>query len=166
MSKENLYNKEAQKKLKEMVTDIKTVMFATNLASVPLSVVPMHTKEVDDSGNIWFLSASNSDHNRDIKLNSNAQLLYSDPNDMKFISIFGDAKISNDKETIKKLYSKMDNAWFDGPGDPNATAIQFTPREAVYWSNDDNKLVTLFKLGMAALTGKDQDLGSSGKLEV
>ena len=66
MSTENLTSDKAKGTLKEMVEDIKVAMFATRLGKQPLSVVPMHTKEVDREGNIWFLSRNDSDHNSDL----------------------------------------------------------------------------------------------------
>jgi len=166
MSTENLYNKEAKQKIKDIVEDVKIAMMATNLGSKPLSVVPMYTKKVDEDGQIWFLSALASDHNVDIIQDTNIQLLYSGPSDKKFLSLYGHAEINTDQDKIDELYSKMDNAWFDGTEDANISIIKFTPTEAAYWSNDSNKLVTLFKLAKAAVTGKDQKIGSSGKLKV
>lgn len=166
MSTENLTNDEAKKKLKDMVEDIRVAMFATQLNKQPLSVVPMHTKEVDKEGNIWFLSRNDSDHNSDLLKRSETQLLYSDPNAMKFVSIFGDAEIISDQAVLDELYNKKDNAWFDGKDDPNLTAIKFTPKEAAYWKNESNQLVTFFKLQTAALTGDDKDIGESGKMNL
>jgi len=166
MSTENLYSKEAKKKLTAIVEDVKVAMFATKLGSQPLSVIPMYTKKVDDAGNIWFLSGKDSDHNRDINKDNKVQLMYSDPSDMKFISIYGKAQVVEDKSILKELYSKMDNAWFDSENDPNLSAIKVMPDEAAYWSNDNNKLVTLFKLGVAAVTGDDKEIGTSGKMKL
>lgn len=165
MGKENLNNTEARKKFRELVDDITICMFATQLDRQPLSVVPMYTKEVDEAGNLWFLSLRDSDHNRDIENNSACQLLFSDGSG-KFLSVYGFSEIHNDRERIESLFSKMDKAWFDGPEDPKITAIKFTPDQAAYWSNDHNKLVTLFKLGTAAITGNDKDVGTSGELNL
>lgn len=166
MSTENVTNDEAKKKMKDMVDDIKVAMFATRLDKQPLSVVPMHTKEVDKEGNIWFLSRNDSDHNSDLLKRSETQLMYSDPNAMKFISVYGHAEIVSDQAVLDDLYDKKDNAWFDGKDDPNLIAIKFIPKEAAYWNNDSNKLVTFFKLQTAAVTGDDKDIGTSGKMDL
>jgi len=166
MSQENLYSQEAIEKIKEIETDVDFCMMATNLTAQPISAVPMSTKKVDDAGAIWFLSNKDSDHNADIIKDENTQLLYSGTSSMKFLSVYGTAEITYDRETIKELYSSADNAWFEGEDDPNITAIKFTPTEAAYWSNDENKIVTLFKLARAAVTGEKQDIGISGKIKV
>ncbi|PVW17169.1 pyridoxamine 5'-phosphate oxidase family protein [Marixanthomonas spongiae] len=166
MSTEHITKDEAKKKLKAMVTDIRVAMFATQLGEQPLSVVPMHTKEVDKEGNIWFLSRNDSDHNNDLLKKPEIQLLYSDPNAMKFLSVYGLAEIITDQAVLDELYNKKDNAWFDGAEDPNLTAIKFYPKEAAYWDNNNNKLVTFLKLQAAAVTGDDKDIGTSGKMDL
>lgn len=165
MSKEDLSQTEAKQKFRDMVDEIKIAMFATNLTKKPLDVVPMYTKRVDEAGNLWFLSSVESDHNDNILRDSHCQLLFSDGSS-DFLSVYGSSEIINDKDTIKSLYKKMDNAYFDGDDDPQIRAIKFSPEEAAYWSSDGNKLVSLFKMGVAAVTGKDQNLGTSGKMDL
>lgn len=166
MSTQNLYNNEAIKKVKDIATDVDFTMMATNLKKQPLSVVPMSTKKVDDLGNIWFLSGADSDHNTDIKNDSNVQLMYSGGSDMKFLSIYGTAEITKDKAMIDELYEKTDDVWFDGKDDPNVTVLKFTPSEAAYWDSGSNKLVNLFKLAKGTITGEKQDIGTTGKLKL
>lgn len=166
MSEENLYSQKAIEKIKDIATDVDFCMLATNLSVQPISAVPMSTKKVDAQGNIWFLSHKNSDHNAHIIKDENTQLLYSGGGDMKFLSVYGYAEIVHDRSTIRELYSSTDNAWFEGEDDPTITAIKFQPKEAAYWSNDDNKIVSLFKMAKAAVTGDKVDMGTSGKIKV
>ena len=138
----------------------------TDFGNKPLSAVPMSTKKVDDEGNIWFLSRIDSDHNSDIARDPDVQLLYSDPGDVEFISIYGKADIITDSDILKELYSKIDDAWFNGVEDPNLSAIKVKPKEAYFWDSKQNKYVTLLKMGVAAVTGKEQEIGRKGKLEL
>ncbi len=166
MSNEALYSDEARKKLTEIVDEVKLAMFATRLGSKPFGVVPMHSKRVDDDGDIWFLSPADSDHNADIEADSQVQLLYAGGSHTQVLSVYGQAEIVTDREMIRQLYSGGDNAWFDGEDDPRVTAIRVTPKEAVYWDNDESSLVTMFKLARAAVTGKDQDIGTQGHMRM
>ncbi|MEH6407165.1 MAG: pyridoxamine 5'-phosphate oxidase family protein [Leeuwenhoekiella sp.] len=166
MSTKNLYNKEAQKKIKDLAEDIDFVMMATNLGKKPVSAIPMSTKKVDEDGNIWFLSGKNSDHNKDIEMDSNIQLLYSDPSSMRFLSVYSEAQIVTDKSVLKELYGKTDDNWFDGVDDPNLTALKCMPKESFYWDTKNNKLVTLFKMGVGAVTGNQPDISEQGKIKV
>lgn len=164
MSTENLYNEQAKKKLKDIVNDVSYAMLVTNLGSKPLSAIPMDTKKVDENGDIWFLSGGDSDHNAHIARNGETQLLYSGTSDMKFLSVYGYSEIVTNNDIIAEIYDSADNAYLNGPEDPNTTAIRFTPEEAVYWDSDENTLKVLFKLAKAAITGDNQDIGTTGKL--
>ncbi|WP_417885901.1 pyridoxamine 5'-phosphate oxidase family protein [Zunongwangia sp.] len=166
MSSENLEYSEARKKMKSLVESIRTAMMVTNIGNKPVSAIPMTTKRVDTEGNIWFLSSISSDHNSDIVKDNDVQLLYSDVKDYEFISIFGKATIVTEKDILEDLYSKVDDTWFKDENDPNLSAIKINPEEAYYWDTKSNKYVSLFKMGMAAVSGKSQDIGEKGKLEL
>lgn len=166
MSIENLSHNEAKKKLKKLVEDIDFAMLGTNLSKLPISAIPMSTKEVDESGAIWFLSNRTSEHNTNIKADSKVQLFYSDPSDMEFISIYGTAEIILDKPRLQELYGKSDDAWFEGKDDPNLTGIKVIPKDAFYWDTKSNKYVSLLKMGIAAITGDKADVGERGKLNL
>lgn len=166
MSTENKYNKEAQKKVTELAKNIKVAMMTTNLGKAPLSAIPMTTSKVDNNGNIWFLSSKQSDHNKDIAKDAKVQLLYSDPSSMEFLSAYGTAEISTDKNILKDLYSKMADNWFNGVDDPNLTAIKIIPENAYYWDTKSSKLVSIFKMGVAAATGSEQEIGKKGNLDL
>ncbi len=166
MSTKNLYDDDAREKIKELAEDIDFCMLVTNMDEKPLSAVPMSTKQVDDHGAVWFLSKASSEHNRNIAKDRDVQLLYSGTSDMEFLSVYGEAFIETNREVIHELYSKADNAWFDGKDDQEITAIKVNPKEAYYWDNKHNKMVTLFKLGMAAVSGNKQDISEKGKLEL
>jgi general stress protein 26 len=164
MSTENLTSKEALEKMTSLVDDIKFAMLLTDLDTQPISAVPMTTKKVDEHGDIWFLSGLNSDHNANIVKNAKVQLLYSDPSDMEYISIYGEASVVTDKAILEELYNKKDDAWFTGVDDPNLTALKIVPQEAYFWDTKDNKYVSLFKMGISAITGDKADIGEKGKL--
>lgn len=165
MSTENLTSRDALKKMTNLVDDIKFAMLLTALDTQPISAIPMTTKKVDDAGNIWFLSGLNSEHNTNIVRSSSVQLLYSDPSDKEFISIYGEASVVTDKSVLEDLYSKKDDTWFTGVDDPNLTAIKIAPKEAYYWDTKENKYISLFKMGISAITGDQKDIGEKGKLK-
>lgn len=165
MSTEHLYNDDAKKKIKEMAEDIDFTMMATNLKQTPLHMIPMSTKKVDEQGNIWFLSNKNSTHNQNLMMDANLHLIYSDKSDMQFLNVYGMATITTDRTIIDELYGKADDAWFDGKDDPNITAISVKPKEAFYWDPKNNKLVSLVKMGVGAITGNQPDTMDFGKLK-
>ena len=166
MSKENLYNDDAKNKIKEMAEAIDFAMMATNLKQMPIHMVPMSTKKVDDHGHIWFLSNKHSTHNQNIIKHAHLHLIYADKSDMQFLNVYGMATISTDKKIIDELYGKGDDAWFEGKDDPDITAISVKPIEAFYWDPKNGKLISLVKMGVAAITGDQPDSMDTGKLNL
>lgn len=166
MSKENLYSKEAQAKIKELAESIDYTMMATALENQPFHVVPMSTKKVDENGDIWFLSNRTSTHNKNIEREGRAHLIYSDKGNFEFLSVFGRASIHSDRVKIKELYGNTDDAWFDGEDDPEITAIKIEPQDAHYWDTKNGKVLSLLKMLGGAITGKQPDLGKEGQLKI
>ncbi|MBA2628985.1 MAG: pyridoxamine 5'-phosphate oxidase family protein [Rickettsiaceae bacterium] len=166
MSTKNLYNTEAKEKIKKMAESIDFAMMATDLKSEPFHAIPMSTKEVDEDGNIWFLSNKNSTHNHNIEKEDRTHLIYADKGNFEFLSIYGQAQITTDRSRIKELYGSGDDAWFEGVDDPNITAIKVEPKEAWYWDTKNGKVVSLLKMLGGAITGNKPDLGEEGKLKI
>ena len=166
MSTENLNIEESRKKIKSLVGDIKVAMMITGFDKKPINAIPMTTKKIDNEGNIWFLSLRTSHHNKDLLKSKDVQLLYSDPSDMEYLSVFGEAEVTTERAVLEDLYEKTDDNWFEEIDDPNLTAIKVRPEEAYYWDTKTNKSVTLLKLGVGAVTGNKQDIGEKGKLNI
>lgn len=166
MSQKNLYNQEAREKIKELAESIDFAMMCTDLENMPFHSIPMSTKEIDAEGDIWFLSSTESHHTEHILKDNRSVLLYSKPGNMSFLKIHGFAHVVRDKTRIESLYGKMDDTWFDGVDDPKLCSIKFQPREAQYWEPKHNKIITLFKMGVGALTNSEPNLGNTGSLKV
>ena len=166
MTTKNLQSSEAVSKIKEMAEAIDFTMLCTNLSTKPFHAIPMSTKRVDEDGAIWFLSGRESTHNENILEDSKVELLYSHPGSMRFLIVYGDATIHEDRKVLRELYGKTDDAWFKGVEDPNLTAIKVVPIDSHYWDAKSNRLVSMAKMGIAALTGNQPDLAEHGELKL
>lgn len=166
MSTEKLDREESRKKIRSLVGGIKVAMMITGFDQKPIPAIPMTTKKIDNDGNIWFLSLRNSHHNQNLLQNKQVQLLYSDPSDMEYLSVYGEAEVTTDRAILEDLYEKTDDNWFEEIDDPNLTAIKVKPEEAYYWDTKTNKYITLLKMGVGAITGNKQDIGEKGKLDL
>ena len=142
-------------------------MFVTDLNSLPLSGRPMATQEVDDEGNIWFMSGKDSDKNRDIENDQHVQLFYSATGKYEYMSIYGRAVIITDQFKIQELWTPMAKTWFkQGKDDPNISLIKVTPDDAYYWDTKNNKMVSLLKFAIGAIgVNTKDDGGIEGKLK-
>ena len=165
---ENLRADNAVEKIREIAKHANICIFVTDLSRLPLTSRPMATQEVDEGGNIWFMSGKNSDKNKQIENDNKVQLFYSHSGNYEYLSIFGRAEIVNDRSKIEELWTPMAKTWFEkGKDDPNISLIKVTPESAYYWDTKYNKLVSLIKFAMGALniTPKN-DGGIEGSLKV
>jgi len=164
----NLSAADAIEKIRDITKDANICMFVTDLSSLPLSGRPMATQEVDEDGNIWFMSDRNSDKNREIENDDKVQLFYSHTSNYEYLSIFGRGEIVNDRSKIEGFWTPMVKTWFkEGKDDPNISLIKVIPEDAYYWDTKNNKMVSLVKFAMGAIgiTPKN-DGGIEGKLKV
>lgn len=164
----DLFSAEAVAKIKEIAEDIKVCMFFTELSSRPVPVRPMSVLEVDDNGNLWFLSSKNSNKNIEIKHDDDVQLIFADNADFEFLSVYGKAVIYTDKRHIDDIWIPIAKTWFEeGKDDPNATVIKVVPSDAYYWDTKSGKMITMLKYALGALVGKGIDDNSlEGRLKL
>ncbi|OJV54035.1 MAG: hypothetical protein BGO31_11755 [Bacteroidetes bacterium 43-16] len=166
MSTENLYNKEAIEKLRDLVDKIDVGMVCSYpAADAYVHAVPMSRQEVDEAGNIWYLFSAQSDTFKHLQANDQVSILFSHVGDYNFLSINGVATVSRDQERIDKYWNKFVEAWFEkGKEDPNIRVMKVNVKDAHYWDNKTNKLVTFFKLAASAVSGQKLDIGREGSL--
>lgn len=163
----NVYNEEAIKKIKELAKNT-TCLFCTKIETgQPFSTRPMSTQEVDDNGNIWFLSDKDSTKNMEIKDDDKVQLLFSGSGHADYLSVWGSATILYDKQKIAELYEPIVKAWFkEGKDDPHISVIKVTPEDGYYWDTKHGKLVSLAKIVASVVSGKTMDDGIEGKIKL
>lgn len=168
MSTENLHNREAIEKLKEIAETTDIGMLCTHLNETKhVHAVPMSTQEVDENGNIWFLFSSESDTYTHLQQDKTICLLYSDVRNYSFLSIHAYGEVSGDRTRIEKYWNKMMEGWFEkGKEDPRIRVLKVVPAEAHYWDNKTNKLVTFLKVAVNAVSGHKMDIGREGDLNI
>ena len=163
----NLTNQEAIDKFKEIVSHESVCLFTTKLTEVPLTTRPMSVQKVCDQGNFWFLSPDDSEKNLEIESDPRVQLFISNRSNYEFLSVYGKATITRDRQKIDELWSDIAKAWFPkGKDDPHLTVIKVTPEEGFYWDTKDGKLISLIKIAASAITGKKMVEGVEGTVSV
>jgi len=165
---EDLQGQPAGQKLKELAEKADTCFFCTKITTgQPLKVRPMSVRQVDESGNFWFLSASDSHKNADIQADPQVHLLFQGSAHSDFLSVFGLATISQNKEKIKELWNPILKTWFtEGEDDPRITVIKIEAKEGYYWDNKHGNAVAFAKTVAGAVIGQTLDDSIEGKLKV
>ena len=164
----DLAGTEAGKKIKELVDKSNTCFFCTQITSgEPLKTRPMSVQEVDDDGNFWFLSADDSHKNAEIAVDNRVQLLFQGSDYSDFLSVYGVATLSKDKQLIEKLWEPILKTWFTGGvDDPRITVIKVQTQDGYYWDNKHGNAVAFVKMAAGAILGKTLDDSIEGNLTV
>lgn len=163
----NLSDLKAVAKLKELAEDIGVCLFSTELTSLPITTRPMALREVDNHGNLWFLSSRSSNKNFEIKHDNRVQLFFAKNSDNHFLSVYGTATIYRDQSKIEEIWTPIAEAWFEeGKKDPDVTVIKVKPEDAYYWDTKDGKVISLFKIAVAVVTGIRTGGGIEGTIHV
>jgi len=167
-NQKDLQGTEAGKKIKELAGKNSTCFFCLDITTgKPLTVRPMCVQKMDDEGNLWFLSADDSHKNQEIQSDNQVQLLFQGSAHSDFLSIYGIATISTDKELIKELWEPILKTWFtEGIDDPRITVIKVETKKGYYWDNKHGNAVAFAKMALGAALGKTLDDSIEGKIKV
>ncbi len=167
-NRENLLGPEAIKKIKELAEKTNTCFFCTNIKTgQSFATRPMSVQKLDDAGNFWFLSAADSYKNAEIAQDSAVQLLFQGSAHSDFLTIYGQAQISKDRDKIEELWEPLVKTWFtEGKDDPRITVIQVKPTEGYYWDTKHGSFVAFLKMTVGAMTGKTLDDSIEGTIKV
>ena len=165
---QNLKGQAAVQRIQEMVKGSSTCFFCTAVSRGGSNGVrPMSVQQVDDEGNLWFLSASDSHKNQELTADHWVKLYFQGSAHSDFLMLKGKGAVSTDKAKIKELWQPLLKTWFtEGIDDPRITVIKVAPTEGYYWDNKHGNAVAGIKMLIGAAIGKTLDDSIEGKLKV
>lgn len=157
--------------LRELIGDIKFAMFSTIGGDGVIRSRPMTTQNADpedpDSGQrLWFFMSRTSDTANDLRTSSFANLSYAHPGKDAYVSVSGEARLVDDPAIKRRLWSKMNEAWFPaGVEDADLALVCVDVLEAEYWDVKESKLTQVAKMMKASITDKrPTNLGDHEKI--
>ena len=164
----DLSGPDAVEQIKTIVSQAATCFFCTDVSTGGSSGArPMSVRQVDDAGNLWFLSADDSHKNAEIALSASVKLFFQGSAHSDFLQLSGHATISRDKARIKELWEPVIKTWFTGGvDDPRITVIKVVPSEGYYWDTKHGNAVAGIKMLIGATIGKTMDDSVEGRLRV
>lgn len=159
----------AVSKIKELVEKAQTCFFVTGVVVEGSSGArPMNVRKVDDSGSLWFLSASDSHLNEELAIDPDGVHLYFQGSPHTgFLHLQGTATVSRDRTVIHELWEPLLKTWFTGgEDDERITVIEVTPNGGYYWDTKHGGLVAGIKMMIGAATGQTLDDSVEGALDL
>ena len=157
-------------RLWDLIKDIKFGMFTHRNAQGALHAHPLTTqnKSVDEGAKLYFFIRHDSEIAAAVAVDQQVCVTYSDPGADSYVSLSGDACVEDNPAKVGELFSDMAKAWFPGgPTDKNLALLTVRLRHAEYWETDSGKMVQLFKIVKAAVTGDSPpDLGEHKEIRL
>ena len=154
-------------KLVEMIKAIDLCMLTTVDESDELHSRPMSLNgDVDEEGNLWFFTSSQSHKASEIERTPNVNISFIDTGDQRYVSISGVAQLLQDKQKIKELWKPVLKAWFpDGPDQPDVALLKVKMTKAEYWDGPSSTISQAVSFVSAIITGKQVEPGENKKLD-
>lgn len=152
--------------IKDKIKDIKTAVLVTCDVHGHLHGRPMSTQQIDENGDLWFITSKDSKKVRDIGKYQQVGVMYGKSDTFPFVSISGSAIMTNDREKIRELWNDAYKAWFTDENDPNIILIKVTIIGAGYWDHTGGKIGAYLEIAESILTGEPLEDDDSGKMKV
>jgi general stress protein 26 len=137
---------EGEKKLTELVEDIKTCMFTTTDEDCNVFSRPMFTVKIDNECCLWYFANELSEKVKDLEQGKQATLVFSHPGKNSYMNIYGNCTLIHDKNKMKELWQPALRSFFpEGIDDPSVCLLKVNIDEAFYWDNSSNDMILLYK---------------------
>jgi len=155
-------------KLYEMIDDLEVAMMVTRRPDGHLVSRAMANQKHAPGADLWFVTSTATQKLDELEDEPYVNLSYYKDSTREWVSVSGLAKISQDRETIRKLWADDWKMWFgkgDGdpksgtPDDPRIALIGIDVQSAVFFEMDKPQPVVLYELVKGWVTGKEPDLG-------
>jgi general stress protein 26 len=141
--------------LRDRVKDVKFGMFTTQDAGGALTSRPLTLQQLDDEGNLWFFVSDKEEFTGELSGHPSVNVSFADVDDHLYVSTSGRAELLRDRAKAEQLWNPAVKAWFpQGLDDPHLALLRVQLHSAEYWDTANSKMVTLFAMAKAAITGK------------
>jgi general stress protein 26 len=121
---------------------------------------PMSPIEMDADGVLWFFidaTTINETHVRSVNLS------FSDADAGTYVSLSARGEIDLDRACMQRMWTPLAKAWFpDGPSSPDLALLKIVPHTAEYWDAPHSRMIRMFAMAAAAVTGESVPLGDHG----
>jgi general stress protein 26 len=135
MTHHDHHEDEGHQKARALLQDIKIVMMVTHEPQGGLHARPMQIVGVEDNI-VWFFTDVNSGKSMAIDRDHDVLLAASHPEHKEYVSVSGVARVVQDVEKQRALWTEDARPWFpDGAPSEELALIAVRMRDAEYWDS-------------------------------
>ncbi|HYP87197.1 MAG TPA: pyridoxamine 5'-phosphate oxidase family protein [Polyangiaceae bacterium] len=159
--------------LYELIDGIETAMLTTRTPDGALVSRPMQTQARRPGTDLWFMTSVDSGKVDELIADPQVNLGYYKDGTREYVSVSGRAHVTQDKSMIHSLYKPDWKAWLGdeggerdgGPDDPRIALIEVQAESAYYLKSTQPRLIALFSVAKAIITGNPPKAGDMGELD-
>lgn len=150
---------EQREHLFRLLRKFNTAMLVTHGDGRELRVRPMAIAQVDEAGQIWFISSAETAKVHEIETDARVNVVCQKDH-AAYLSLAGRASLVHDRVKLDEVWNEMIRVWFPGgKDDPSIVLICVTPESGEFWDNQGtHKIKYLFESAKAWVSGRKPDL--------
>ncbi|MEU8297224.1 pyridoxamine 5'-phosphate oxidase family protein [Micromonospora sp. NPDC048909] len=162
MSKEPSSAADARRRVTELIRDARVGMLTTISLDGRQVSRPMGLQDAEFDGDLWFFAYADSAKVRQIRVNPEVNIAFSDQRRHAWVSVTGTATEAFDPTRAERLWHPLLRTWFpDGPDTPGLTLIKVHASSAEYWDSPGGTVVNLLGFARAVATGRPPQPGEN-----
>jgi general stress protein 26 len=148
--------------LGELIENMPIAMLTNIHSDGALVSRPMSPLEMDADGAVWFfVDATTSDPMQLEAVN----LSFSDVTAGTYVSLSGRGEIDLDRARMDRMWTPFAKAWFPGgASSPDLALLKVVPHTAEYWDAPHSRMVRMFAMAAAVVTGQPIAIGDHDTL--
>ncbi len=156
-------SKEHKEKIWNYIKDAPVGMLTT-MDGQDMRARPMHIVQDEYDGTLWFFTKRSADKVFETDTGAGVCVTFSDQDSGIYVSLTGNATLTQNKALIDKFWSPFAGAWFEkGKDDPEVALLEIKISKGEHWEADENKIVQLYEIAKANLTDDTPDIGENQK---
>jgi general stress protein 26 len=142
-------------KIWELIKRAHSALLVTARSDGTFDSRPMGCLQTGFDGALWFLTFRHSLKLEEIQNNPNVMVSYAKPSDFEYVSINGKARIVEDAQKLRELWTEGLRVWFpNGPGDPEIAVLAVEAEQARYWTDAASMTTYAWAYVKARVTGE------------
>lgn len=148
----------------EIINNNPVGMLTTQAHNGELMCRPMTVMQVEDDGQMWIITSTDSAPVKEIDDGLEVGLSFSGSGE--WLALRGEATVIKSDPKAADLWNEAAQAFFpDGPDSEKVTLIRIRPDGGQYWTTPGGLVATAFKWAKARISGEVIDAGNSQTLE-
>jgi len=148
-----------------LMEDQGVCMMTTAAPDGAMRARPMHAIIERERKEIWFYTRMTAGKCEEIGAASEVCLAFGCPKSNEYVSVSGDADATQDRDMIRKHWSRFIDAWFpEGPDGADVGMIRVRVSDGEYWDGESSSVLAALKMLRASATDETPDLGENRKV--